>query len=360
MLRIFVLWLAKLMGLFALSRVLTRGQLRILCYHGIWLGPQPHYGDCLFMSAERFRQRMSLLARRGYRVITLAHGCNDLESDRVSSRDVVITIDDAWVGTFLHMLPVLKEHAFPATLYVTTENVVGQEPVIYVLAAYLAARSGPDVDLSRLFPDQKLDGRPPSHLAQTLAGQILSKPTAEARREETERLASLLGIDFADLEMRRAFLLMTPAEVRQAHHDGVDIQLHTHSHRMHGFNHERLRAEIQANRDELASMLGTDSSQLEHFCYPSGLYQPSIFPVLRECGIKSATTTEFGLNPPGTSPFALKRILDCESLSDIELEARLSGFWTTLSAVRSVFGRLSPGSRKAGTAAKHKAHEKLA
>ncbi len=291
---------------------------------------------------------MSLLARRGYRVITLAQACNDLASGRVRSRDVVITIDDAWVGTFLYMLPILKEHAFPATLYVTTENVVGQEPVIYVLAAYLAERGRRKADLSRLFPEQKPDGLSPEQLASKLAGQILSKRTAEARREEIERLASLLGIDFADIETRRTFMLMTPTEVQHAHREGIDIQLHTHSHRMHGFEHEKLRTEIQVNRDKLASMLGADTSRLEHFCYPSGLYRRELFPVLRECGIKSATTVEFGLNPPGTSPFALKRILDCESLSDIELEARLSGLWTTLSTARSVLRRLTLHPGKSG------------
>lgn len=339
MLKILVLRLARLMGLFALARTLTRGQLRILCYHGIWQGGSPHYGDCLFMSAERFQQRMALLARRGYRVIPLGQGCANLARGRADTRDVVITIDDGWVGTYLHMLPALKKHGFPATLYVTTENVVEQEPVLYVLAAFLAERATREPDLQQLFPDQMLQRLSTEQLTRNIAGRLLSQPNAAARRAEAHRIATLLGIDFAELESRRTLMLMTPAEIRDAHQNGLDIQLHTHSHRMHGFNPEQLQSEIALNRDMLVQMLGIAPERLTHFCYPSGLYQRELFPVLERSGIASATTTEFGLNPPGTSPYALKRILDGESLTDIELEARLSGFWSLASALRA---RLRP------------------
>ena len=335
-LKTLVLWAARTSGLFALSRLVTRHHLRILCYHGIWLGPEPHYGDCLFMSVDRFNQRMDLLARNGYRVISLQQGCAALAKGNVGPRDVVITIDDGWVGTYLHMLPSLEKHGFPATLYVTTEKVVEQEPVLYVLAAFLAERATREPDLQRVFPEQAPHRRSTEQLMRDIASRIVSQPTASARRAETQRIAALLGIDFADLEASRAFMLMKPDEIQDAHKRGLDIQLHTHSHRMHGFEHEPLRSELDLNRDLLARILQIAPARLRHFCYPSGLYQPELFPVLKSSNIESATTTEFGLNPPGSAePYALKRILDCESLSDIELEARLSGFWSLVSKLRA-------------------------
>ncbi len=340
LLKLLLLNIARMMGLFALSRFLTRGQLRILCYHGIWLGPQPHYGDCLFMSAGRFKDRMAMLARSGYRIIPLSQACAALEQGHARARDVVITIDDGWAGTFVHMLPTLKEHAFPATLYATTENMVKQEPVIYVMAAYFANRAKRIPDLPRLFPGQDLERLQARQLSESLAEQILAQPTAAARKAETYRLAELLGIDYSALEVSRAFLLMTPNEVAQAHRMGLDIELHTHSHRMHDFGAEQLRGELQLNRELLAEMLDVRPDCFNHFCYPSGLYKTELFPTLETDGIRSATTTEPGINGPGTSPFALKRILDCESLSDIEIEARLSGFWNLASSFRDHLQRL--------------------
>ena len=62
--KIVVFRLAKALGLFALSRWLTRRGLRILCYHGIWLG-EGHYGNFLFMSPEVFAGRMAFLTPAG-------------------------------------------------------------------------------------------------------------------------------------------------------------------------------------------------------------------------------------------------------------------------------------------------------
>ena len=63
--KIVILYMAKVLGFFALSRWLTRRGLRILCYHGVWLG-RDHYGNFLFMSPQKFAARMEFLARADY------------------------------------------------------------------------------------------------------------------------------------------------------------------------------------------------------------------------------------------------------------------------------------------------------
>src|SRR3546814_16687961 len=67
-----ILRVAKLTGLFALARLLTAGDLRILCYHGAALRDEHHFRPGLFMGKETFAARMALLARPGYPVIALA------------------------------------------------------------------------------------------------------------------------------------------------------------------------------------------------------------------------------------------------------------------------------------------------
>jgi peptidoglycan/xylan/chitin deacetylase (PgdA/CDA1 family) len=342
---------AQLCGLFALSRHLTRRHLRILCYHGIWLGPAPHYGDCLFMNAERFRRRMALLERRGYRVIPLAQGCRDLREGRIGARDVVITIDDAWAGTGEHMLPVLRAHGYPVTLYVTTEAVLSQQPLLHVLLAYMVERA------SRRAPALLPAGEPDpcemsnAQLTERLNRRVANLPTAAEREAELRRIGGLLGVDAEPLTAGRTFRLMSADEITQASRDGVDIQLHTHTHRMPDFDPARIRAELARNHEALMGMLGNGKGPRVHFCYPGGVYHPSMFALLRDLGIESATTTEFGLNAPGANALALKRILDCESFSDLEFEARLSGFWAMLSTARAAFRRLMPGARGSATAA---------
>src|SRR3546814_6652492 len=55
-----ILRVAKLTGLFALARLLTAGDLRILCYHGTALRAEHHFRQGLFMGKETFAARIAL------------------------------------------------------------------------------------------------------------------------------------------------------------------------------------------------------------------------------------------------------------------------------------------------------------
>lgn len=342
-----VLRAARAVGLFTLCRWLTRGQLRILCYHGIWNGPPPHYGDCLFMSAQAFAQRMQMLAGAGYEVITLEEACRRLPRGETRAKEIVITIDDAWAGIVEHMLPVLKSHGFPATLYVTTYYVLAGKPVLNVLIAYIVERSTRDPASAKLVGGLP-NGAPQAKVVSVLAAHVDALPTMPERWAEVLRLAEVFGVDLDALRSRRAFELMNPQELRDARAHGFDLQLHTHTHRLHDFSMASVQRELDLNRELLAKWLDCPADALKHFCYPSGEYDPAVFATLRAAGVVSATTTEFGLNKADAEALALKRILDCESLSDLELEARLSGLWSLASRLRESVRRALRTRRERG------------
>lgn len=331
-----ILKLARLCGLFALSRWLTRGQLRILCYHGIWIGDAPHFGDCLFMRPDTFAARLDLLARAGYPVLGLADALERLDKGTLPDAAVVITIDDAWFGIAQHMLPALTQRRLPATLYVTTYYALAQRPVLNVLINFMVARARSLPPLGTLMPGTGHQPDPSQHAeyAAELAARVDALDTLDLRWEAVQRVAAQVGVDLAAIDAGRWFHLMNEDELRAARAAGIDIQLHTHTHRMHGFDGERVRSEVERNRRELVRVLGEPRPALEHFCYPSGVHSPAIYPVLKAAGVRSATTTDFGLNPAGSNPHALKRILDCQSMSELELEARLSGFWSLVMVLR--------------------------
>ena len=66
--------------------------------------------------------------------------------------------------------------------------------------------------------------------------------------------------------------------------------------------------------------------------------------VLKEFDLASATTCDTGLVAPGDSPYALRRFLDGESVSDIEFEAEISGFAGLLRAFLGI-DRRAPGAQ---------------
>lgn len=333
-----LLRLARALGLFRVCRWLTRKHLRVLCYHGIWIGPAPHYGDRLFMSAQRFRERMALIERCGYRVIPLAEAERRHARGETRGDDVVITIDDAWIGTYLHMLPELERRGYPATLYVPTYYAGAQRPVLNVLLGYLCSRPGAPDALEQL----QLGPGTHAQRVEALVARVEALPTLNERWADTRRLAAQLapGIDIDALG--EAFRLMDAPQLRDAAARGIDVQLHTHTHRMHGHDAALVEREIALNRAALSTMLGRPAEDFVHFCYPSGDFVDGDRRALQSCGVRSATTTRIGLVSPGSNPYAMPRILDGESMSEIELEAMLSGFWSLALRLRDALRAGSP------------------
>ena len=136
-----ILALARLLGLNAASRRLTRGSLRILAYHGLWTTRGFQFGDKLFMSPEQFEARMAWPARSNYPVLALDEAVERLAADTLPDRAVVITIDDGWSSTYTHMRPVLETLALPATVYVSTAFVEAERPVRIVATRYVIESS---------------------------------------------------------------------------------------------------------------------------------------------------------------------------------------------------------------------------
>src|SRR4051812_34141720 len=202
-----VLKLAASAGLGAAARRATRRQLRILCYHGLWVTPGFEFGDCTFIAPEQFEARMERLRRSGLPVLPLGEAVERLGDGTLPDAAVAITIDDGWVSTFTHMLPVLEAHGLPATLYATTWYAGRDLPVVNVAVDYLRQAAGRhELDLA----------------AKT--AEIEALPV-EQRLEALRRFSAELGVDEAWLE-RRQFHIMSGVEFAQAQRRGLDVQLH--------------------------------------------------------------------------------------------------------------------------------------
>lgn len=339
------LHLLRFFGVFSIARWATRRKLRILCYHGLWYGDDPHYGDCLYMAPSRFERRMRWLARSGYPILGLDEAVGKLRSGTVPANAVVITIDDGWYSSFKGMVPVLKALNLPATLYVTTYYVTRGGPVLNVMLDFMVKRA-PAASLRYDdlvpretppgFPEDSVGGR--SWIAARLAAAADQLPTLPERIEFVREIAHRLGNDFDGLVRERIFDLMSESELQAAQASGVDIQLHTHTHRMHDFSPEKVLEELSENRRQLARMLKRPLQSFRHFCFPKGDFHPKVFDTLRRNGIQSATTTDTGLVKADDDHMQLNRILDCESMTQIEFEARLCGLWEILNALRGKSG----------------------
>ena len=334
-----ILLLAKCCGMFRLSRWITRRDLRILAYHGIWIG-SGHFGNYLYMSADKFSRRMRQLKALNMPVLPLGEALSRMDSGTLPDQAVVLTIDDGWYSTYLHMLPELEAQHFPATLYLTTYYAENPYPVFEVLIEYMFSQTA-----ERSIDPAKLGVGVGAGMAISDAGdrdraKLMVKTYASEMDDERSRqafarkLGRELGVDYEYLLENRVFNLVSLGQAADMFRRGLDIQLHTHRHRVSHRGDECLARELDDNRASLDKVI---TGRREHFCYPSGIYDVSLWPVLSSAGIVSATTTDVGLVRQDTPRYALPRILDGEQVSDIEFEAELSGLLELKRRILRVF-----------------------
>ena len=138
-------------------------------------------------------------------------------------------------------------------------------------------------------------------------------------------------------------------EVAEISRGGVDIQLHTHRHRLPA-KKELFLDEIFSNQDLIKAATG---KRAVHFCYPNGFYRPDSPAWLREAGVLSATTCEPGLARRQSDRMMLSRAVDSCAVSPARFESWLSGVgWlvpTFKKAVLSLAGRYQSASDRVGT-----------
>jgi len=100
--------------------------------------------------------------------------------------------------------------------------------------------------------------------------------------------------------------LMSPAQIRRWSQAGMEIGAHTQTHcQLPTLSDEHAVREISASKAELADCIGRE---VEHFCYPYGLYEARHTAMAQSAGYQSATTTRRGKVQPGADLFQLRRI----------------------------------------------------
>jgi peptidoglycan/xylan/chitin deacetylase (PgdA/CDA1 family) len=90
--------------------------LPILTYHNVGTAPAGARLQKLYVAADLFRRQCALLARLGYRAVTLSDGLEALRRGDPGRR-VVLTFDDGYVDNLEIAAPILAEFGFRATCF---------------------------------------------------------------------------------------------------------------------------------------------------------------------------------------------------------------------------------------------------
>lgn len=288
----------------------SRRHFLILCYHSVALSGEEHWDPELYMTPQHLRRRFERLRELGATVLSLEDALRLQRAGALPPRAVVLTFDDGTADFATHVVPLLREFGYPAMVYVTTKRVLEPYPAWPGYARYAAwAATHGQSELVR-----PAANRPPSRWAgrktwEQLDAEIQARwsslPPADQDRA-LRLLAAFARLDDAGLRERRAFTLMTPAEIRALPPDLVSVQLHTHAH-CQPEDPAAYDESIRTNSDILAGLTGIVP---RHFCYPSGQVTAGFRRNLARLGIETATTCVPGAVGPATDRLTLPRLVD--------------------------------------------------
>ncbi len=299
----------------ALGR-LTGGRAAILAYHRV-LDPANDDLDLvepgMFVTRETFADHCDYLAAN-CRVIGLSTLLRRLlTGEKIVRGTVALTFDDGWLDNFENALPVLRNRALPATIFVPTGLVDTRHRFWFSRAAAAAAGMWQRrASLIRAFPDQRMPAaakflmtllvEQPKRPRFVQAALAACKNVSPEAREEVVAFMEELAED--KLPSRRE--LVTWDELRQMAQGGFEIGSHTVNHViLTQCDSSTARAELELSRRQIVEQLGAASPV---FCYPNGDHNASLRQLVARSGYAGALTTAAGFADRHPDLFALPRL----------------------------------------------------
>ena len=301
------------------------------------------------MPRSLFRQRLQTLRDLGYQVLSLSTALERLYTGTLSGPTVVLTFDDGWHDFYTEAWPELRAFGYPATVYQTTYYSLYQRPVFDPACSYVLwkGRGRTLKDSSITGTEKAFELHSPASISYVsnliTAQQNRLGASAEDKDRVLAKLAARLKVDFGQMRDSRLLYLMTMAEVAEISRNGIDVQLHTHRHRL-PVEKALFLNEVSSNQDFIKAATG---KRAVHFCYPNGDYSPELPTWLGEAGMLSATTCEPGFVSRQSERMLLPRAVDSCMVSPARFESWLSGvgflFPTCKRKVLSLSGRRRGG-----------------
>lgn len=265
---------------------------------------------------------------RAYSIIPLAVAVAGLvgqeEQAALPPRPLAITFDDGFASFPHQVFPVLQRFQAPATVFLTTGYVGGNDVLWFEWIDLAMASGAPLADVL------------PPHLS-ALSGRrrrrALMRYLKAAPDDERLRLVELIRrrTTVTDEQAARRRLLAWD-QARAMQESGlVSFGGHTLTHPLLArAGLDKQRAEIMGCAADLQRELGPAE---RHFAYPNGEradFSTETQALVRQAGFAAAVCAERGVCAVGDDLFALRRIGLDASFSLPEVQAKLSGVWMHL------------------------------
>jgi peptidoglycan/xylan/chitin deacetylase (PgdA/CDA1 family) len=274
---------------------------QILLFHRVNDDQEPYFTG---VPVARFRAQAEILARH-WNILPLGELVDLAARNALPRRAAAITFDDGYRDNYEFAYPVLSELRLPATIFLATGAIETGRPLWHdrVFDAFRRTRArrlalGPR-ELPLDTPDQK-------HRALHALLEDLRARTPEDRELAVRSALAALGLTENPVLADR---MLTWAQIREMHAQGIDFGAHSVSHPI--LTRMPLEAAMREILDSRRAIRERLDAPVDLFAYPNGSRDDFNGPLkegLRAAGFRAAVTTIWGNNPATADPFELKRV----------------------------------------------------
>ena len=274
------------------------------------------------VSAARFTSHLQHLRRR-FQIETLAAAAERLDAGELDRDLLAITFDDGYAGNSEAAWPVLRRAGAPATIFLTTSFLDGEElwfdfarRALGAVCRHTRALGADAVGSLR----QALGSWPPAESI----GAVLRRLKYLPPERRHQALAALRRVD---LDLAPPARPLSWGRVREMQAAGIEFGAHTVTHPiLSTLEPAEQEDEIRRSRSRIAEVTGEEPTT---FAYPNGSardYDRHSVEILDRLGFAAACTTRRGSNKPGCNRLTLRRLgIGSDSLAVVE--ARLAGLF---------------------------------
>jgi peptidoglycan/xylan/chitin deacetylase (PgdA/CDA1 family) len=297
-------------GMFSVTRALSAGMARILMYHNF---SGPHGDDPDALNVEGIRRQFTYL-RQHFHVVPLLQLAEQVASGRTLDRHMVaLTIDDGRRSCYEFLFPLLKEFQLPATFFVVSSFIRGEDWIWTDKVIWLSEQSQAPEELAR----GKLDA----------VFRSLNRMRPEERNARIEGMAESMGITFPRT-IPAKFQPCSWSELREMADSGLmEIGSHTVTHPiLSSITDEESWDELTRSKAQIEEGIGR---AVNCFCYPNGMsddYRPSQVQQVQQAGYACSVIAEFGMVHSANDRYRLPRIGVARKSRTLEFSKYLDGF----------------------------------
>jgi peptidoglycan/xylan/chitin deacetylase (PgdA/CDA1 family) len=304
-----------------MRRNITKSQVGILMYHRVskvdnWsLKPE---------SPDNFQMQIEYLCNN-YEILSLGKLVQAIEQGKpLPIKGVIFTFDDGYKDNYTYAYPILKKHRIPATIFLTTGHIGGEnlfwwDKVNYVIHKTLATQ----ISLDSLGSYSLVSELDKTYSSLMIVEKLKTLPE-ESKNTLIKTLLEISGIDIPhDLGEK---MILSWEEIREMSNDGIDFGAHSVNHPiLTKIPLTQARWEIKQSRKDIEEKLG---KQITAFSYPNGNFNLELINIAKSLGFSCAVSVNPKLVSPGADLYALGRIGTNNDFA--KFKVALCGLWGDL------------------------------